>query len=262
MLGLPPLTPKQAAQSILTDHVSRAITSSQQANYADAAQATAQVIAVAAAYTVGTLASFGGKYAISGLDSAIRALSKNPSMLGSALLKMGLISDPLVAQRLGNVGKAFSGGAAAAYLVNEAINWANLQNIGSGIYDLLHPKNNSSQIDPKIKNNYDAAQNWQPRRDPLILDLDGNGLDTIAASPTKPILFDHNGDGTKTGTGWIGANDGFLVVDRNDNGTIDNGTELFGDSTDLYSGGKAEDGFAALNKGLPMYYPTICFSHP
>ena len=38
---------------------------------------------------------------------------------------------------------------------------------------------------------------------------------------------------------------GFVVLDRNGNGTIDNGGELFGDQT-LVNGDKATDGFAAL----------------
>jgi len=84
------------------------------------------------------------------------------------------------------------------------------------------------------------------RRDPLVLDLDGDGIETIAASATNPVLFDHDGDGLKKGTGWIQPDDGFLVMDRNGNGTIDSGRELFGDSTPLYGGGTASDGFEAL----------------
>ena len=97
-----------------------------------------------------------------------------------------------------------------------------------------------------IRNFFDNAQRWQPRRDPLTLDLDGDGIETVAPSPTNPVLFDHDGDGLKIGTGWIKADDGFLVLDRDGNGSIDDGTELFGDATQLYVGGKAADGFAAL----------------
>jgi hypothetical protein len=80
----------------------------------------------------------------------------------------------------------------------------------------------------------------------LILDLDGDGIETVGAAATNPILFDHDNDGVRTGTGWIKSDDGFLVLDRNNNGTIDNGGELFGDSTTLSNGSLAADGFAAL----------------
>jgi hypothetical protein len=84
--------------------------------------------------------------------------------------------------------------------------------------------------------------------DPLILDLDGDGLEITPLS--KGVLFDANGDLVKTGTAWAGADDGILVWDRNGNGTIDSGAELFGDETILANGPnagkKAANGFAAL----------------
>ncbi|WP_300454594.1 calcium-binding protein [Accumulibacter sp.] len=80
----------------------------------------------------------------------------------------------------------------------------------------------------------------------MTLDLDGDGLETVGASATNPILFDHDGDGVKTGTGWVSSDDGFLVLDRNGNGVIDSGRELFGDSTIKSDGKSAADGFAAL----------------
>src|SRR5690606_19110347 len=43
-----------------------------------------------------------------------------------------------------------------------------------------------------------------------------------------------------------GADDGILVWDRNANGIIDSGQELFGDETILSNGQKANHGFAAL----------------
>jgi hypothetical protein len=99
---------------------------------------------------------------------------------------------------------------------------------------------------------FDTAQRYvPPRADPLTLDLDGDGLETVPVSATNPVLFDHNGDGIKTGTGWVKGDDGFLALDRDGNGAIDSGRELFGDSTPLFDTegheiGKAEDGFDAL----------------
>ncbi|UJP04803.1 MAG: hypothetical protein LZF61_08045, partial [Nitrosomonas sp.] len=89
-------------------------------------------------------------------------------------------------------------------------------------------------------------KNWiPPRRDPLALDLDNDGIETIGIGATV-VLFDHNADGIKTGTGWVKSDDGFLVLDRNGNGTIDSGRELFGVDTLKSNGQLASDGFDAL----------------
>jgi len=82
--------------------------------------------------------------------------------------------------------------------------------------------------------------------DPLILDLDGDGLEITPLS--QGVLFDANGNTIKTGTAWAGADDGMLVWDRNGNGLIDSGRELFGDETVLANGTKAAHGFAALSE--------------
>ncbi len=101
------------------------------------------------------------------------------------------------------------------------------------------------ELDPFINVPWREALNWVAPRDPLILDLDGDGIETIAISDEKHILFDSNGDGVRTATGWVKGDDGLLVLDRNGNGTIDNGGELFGDQT-LVNGKKATNGFEAL----------------
>ncbi|MFN6338975.1 MAG: calcium-binding protein [Cyanobacteriota bacterium] len=90
------------------------------------------------------------------------------------------------------------------------------------------------------------ASKAPPRKDPLTLDLDGDGLEATIPNPFYSVQFDHDGDGSTTGSGWISADDAFLVLDRNGNGSIDSGAELFGDSTPLAAGGFARDGFAAL----------------
>ena len=83
-----------------------------------------------------------------------------------------------------------------------------------------------------------------PPRDPIILDLDGNGLNTVGLA--NGVYFDHDGNTVLTKTGWVGAGDALLVWDRSGNGSIDNGAELFGDFTPLSNGTLAPNGFAAL----------------
>lgn len=86
-----------------------------------------------------------------------------------------------------------------------------------------------------------AARDWTPPvgRDPLVLDLDGGGITTSGVDPLHPILFDQDGDGTRTGSGWIAAGEAIVVRDLNGNGLIDSGRELFGDSTILTHGPNA-----------------------
>ena len=89
------------------------------------------------------------------------------------------------------------------------------------------------------------ALNWVPSFDPLVLDLDGDGIETLPADGS--VLFDHNSDGIKTATGWVAPDDGIVVLDRNGNGTIDTGLELFGDNTIKSDGEVAGNGFDALS---------------
>jgi Ca2+-binding RTX toxin-like protein len=89
-----------------------------------------------------------------------------------------------------------------------------------------------------------GARNVVIRSDPLVLDLDGDGLELLGASGN--ILFDHNADGIKTGTGWARPDDGFLVRDLDGNGVIDTGRELFGVDTLKSNGSLATQGFDAL----------------
>ncbi|MEZ5616210.1 MAG: putative Ig domain-containing protein [Rhodocyclaceae bacterium] len=91
---------------------------------------------------------------------------------------------------------------------------------------------------------FNRAKSWLWPRDPIILDLDGDGLETVGLASN--IYFDHDGDGVLTRTGWAGRDDALLVWDRNANGTIDTGAELFGDFTVLPNGTLAPNGFAAL----------------
>ncbi|MGS7842664.1 calcium-binding protein [Stenotrophomonas forensis] len=85
------------------------------------------------------------------------------------------------------------------------------------------------------------------RYDPLALDLDGDGqVRTVAERGWAGTLFDHDGDGIRTASGWVDARDGLLVRDLDGNGRIDSGRELFGDQTRLANGQRAANGFQAL----------------
>ncbi|MDO5639519.1 MAG: calcium-binding protein [Neisseria sp.] len=82
--------------------------------------------------------------------------------------------------------------------------------------------------------------------DPMVLDLDGDGIEVMAAKQYQGALFDFNKDGIRVSTGWIKPDDGLLVIDRNGDGVINNGGELFGDAVVLADGAVAAHGYAAL----------------
>ncbi len=75
--------------------------------------------------------------------------------------------------------------------------------------------------------------------DPLIIDLDGNGIQLISLQDST-VNFDMNRDGFAERTAWVGAGDGILVIDRNHDGMINDSSELFGN--------ESETGFAALSQ--------------
>jgi Ca2+-binding RTX toxin-like protein len=69
--------------------------------------------------------------------------------------------------------------------------------------------------------------NWNTSDDPLVLDLDGDGLETTALSQSD-IHFDLDADGFAQNTGWVSGDDGFLVRDIDGDGVIRDISELFG----------------------------------
>ncbi|MND30136.1 hypothetical protein D3C80_206630 [compost metagenome] len=72
--------------------------------------------------------------------------------------------------------------------------------------------------------------------DPVVLDLDGDGIETIALSDSSSSFLDPAG----SVHGWLSADDAFLFIDRNNDGVATNGSELFGSSS--------ERGFDALKR--------------
>lgn len=65
------------------------------------------------------------------------------------------------------------------------------------------------------------------RKDPLVINFDGNA----AQLSDMKFNFDIDADGEADNISFVGQGSGFLVLDRNGNGLIDDGTELFGART-------------------------------
>lgn len=93
---------------------------------------------------------------------------------------------------------------------------------------------------------WDRARTWRPFADPLALDLDGDGFETLGNASGEMVLFDHSGIGVRNGTGWLTGGDAWVVLDRDGDGLVTSGEELFGIDTPMPGGGKGADGFAAL----------------
>jgi len=101
-----------------------------------------------------------------------------------------------------------------------------------------------------------ANENYTPTEDelawcyengysPIIIPL-GRGAEYKLTSAQGGVVFDLNADGTPEQVAWTEADSelAFLALDRNNNGKIDDGSELFGDHTVAGS----PNGFDALEK--------------
>jgi hypothetical protein len=88
--------------------------------------------------------------------------------------------------------------------------------------------------------------------DPLVINYDGPAADLTDAK----FSFDLDSDGQEEDVSFVGPGSGFLVFDRNDDGTINDGSEMFGPQT---GHGFSElsrydiDGNGWLDEADPMY---------
>jgi hypothetical protein len=89
-----------------------------------------------------------------------------------------------------------------------------------------------------LKGTHLKAHESRVMTDPLVLDLDGDGIELQGLGRRSPS-FDIDGDGVAERTAWVGADDGLLARDLDGSGAIEGIGELFGQAD--------QSGFAALS---------------
>ena len=96
-------------------------------------------------------------------------------------------------------------------------------------------------IDKKQKEYDEAKKQAPPPSDPLIIHFSSEEK-IILTNIEDGVNFDLDNNGFAEKTSWVGPEEGLLAIDLNNNGTIDNGGELFGDRFKMPNGNISTDG--------------------
>jgi len=111
--------------------------------------------------------------------------------------------------------------------------------MNNGVYGKIKTNSTTNNV-----HSYTQAATALPPRDPLVIDLGTKGINLSTVENGVHFDIDKNGFAEKTV--WTDGEDGFLVLDRNYNGIIDDGGELFSDHVIMKNGLTSSDGFEAL----------------
>jgi hypothetical protein len=104
------------------------------------------------------------------------------------------------------------------------------------------------QCSPPCTGEFFCFQGLCSDNTPILVDVQGNGFNLTDS--TNGVDFDINADGTGHKLSWTraGSDDSWLILDRNHNGVVDNGRELFSNHTPQPEPPNSErrNGFLAL----------------
>lgn len=86
--------------------------------------------------------------------------------------------------------------------------------------------------DGGLRNETDSGTCCQGECTPILLDLGGGAFEL--SGPEPAVVFDIDADGVAEALSWTraGGDEAFLALDRDGNGVIDSGAELFGAATE------------------------------
>jgi hypothetical protein len=105
----------------------------------------------------------------------------------------------------------------------------------------------ASGCDPTATTDFGTVQDQPTNCDPVVLDLGGLGDRFALTDSANGVKFDIRATGHRLQVPWTAKDSGtaFLVLDRNHNGVIDDGTELFSNVTPQLPS-SSPNGFKAL----------------
>ncbi|MDQ1255977.1 MAG: hypothetical protein QG656_572 [Candidatus Hydrogenedentes bacterium] len=123
---------------------------------------------------------------------------------------------------------------------------AAVQSFMDGIYKGLSGQTGSAEVTQAVSASYQfefsfvfkgelqVEQAQVQESDPIVLDLDDDGIELTHY--TDGARFDISGSGAAVKTAFVTGGDAFLAIDRDGNGQIDSGRELFGDQLGAANG--------------------------